>query len=229
MKKEPKKKKEKGIFAYYVELESPLDLARHSFGYTPGHVKAIKEGGKFKLISMGEKFVDVRLIYYTTVDRISSFFVYNPGSSDSKERFEIREKVPQEQSDFKSYKAPIVELLSNPYTESKDLKKGGKVMKIEVKDFNAFVKSLANYAQDDEPPPKLYSFFSGKDHIIGTFDFFHEGGAKIFTFAKTNIKETFSALSYSYITDLIEPVNSFVEKSTVYIRVINLKKPFPFF
>jgi hypothetical protein len=109
------------------------------------------------------------------------------------------------------------------------MKKSGKIIKIEIKDPHALVKSLANYVHEEEPLPKLYAFYDGKDHIIGTFDFFHESGAKIFTYAKTDIKDSFGALSYTYTTDTVEPANSFAEKSAIYIRVINLKKPFPFF
>ena len=48
---------------------------------------------------------------------------------------------------------------------------------------------------DDEPTQRLYAFYDGKDHIIGTFELFHESSAKIFTFAKIDIKRTFSALA----------------------------------
>ena len=44
-----------------------------------------------------------------------------------------------------------------------------------------------------------------------------------------DLKEKFGTLSYNYLTDTIEPVRSFEGKSAVYIRVINLKKEFPFF
>lgn len=228
-KKDQKKEKgEKKIYAYYIELESPLDLAREAFGYSSGHIKAQKDGSKYRLLSIGEKMNDIRFIYYVTLDRIGNFFLYNPGS-DSNERYEIKDKILSDQMDFKSYKAPIVELMANPYTEAKDIKKAGKVIKIEAKDSDTFIKSLINYSHDDEPPPKLYAFFDGKDHIIGTFDFFHESSMRIFTYAKINIKERFAALTYNYTNDSIEPTNSFTEKSVVYIRVINLKKQFPFF
>jgi hypothetical protein len=226
--KKGKSKEKKELYAYYVELESPLDLARQAFGYTAGHIKAMKNKDKYVLMTPGERIGELRLIYYTQVDAIGNFFVYNPGS-DSLERFEIKDRIISDHTDYKSYKAPIVEMLTTPYSELKDMKKGGKVTKIEIKNSDALIKSLASYAQEDDPLPKLYAFFDGKDHIIGTFEFFHESGIRIFTYAKIAIPERFSALSYNYTTDSIEPVNSFTEKSAIYIRVINLKKPFPFF
>ena len=230
-KKEKKAKggKDKNIYAYYVEVESPLDLVRHAFGYTSGHLKAVKSNSKYNLLSMGERLGEIRMIYYVQMDKIGNFFVYYPATAYSPEKFEIRDKLISDPSDYKTYKAPIVELVTFPYLEEKDMKKSGKIIKIEIKDSNALVKSLANYANEDEPLPKLYAFYKGNDHIIGTFDFFHESGARIFTYAKIDIKEKFGALSYTYTTDSIEPANTFSEKSAIYIRVINLKKPFPFF
>ncbi len=228
MKRKPKKgKADKNIHAYYVELESPLDLGRQVFDYTSRYIEAIKDKGKYTVFSVGEKIGDIRLVYYFKTDKISDFFVYTP-ESDHSEKYEITDKLPS-QADYKSYRAPIVEILSNPYTEVKNLKKAGKIIKIEAKDSNAFIKSLVGHSSDNDSPQKLYSFYENSNHIIGTFEFFHESGAKIFTYAKIGIKEKFSALRYDYIKDSIEAANSFTEKSAVYIRVINLKKPFPFF
>ena len=133
MGKDSKKgEKERGLYAYYVELESELDFARHMFGYSPySHINAIKEGGKYRLLSFGERLKSVRMIYYTTTSALSNLFVYIP--AEQPERFEMRDKLSPN-ADFNSYKAPIVELLSNPYSEVKDLKKAGSVIKVGIKD-----------------------------------------------------------------------------------------------
>lgn len=220
-------KDKKAIYAYYVELESPLDLARQAFDYSSGHIKAVMENGRHRLFFVGEKFGDVRFVYYVTIDRMGKVFVYTP-MNDSKEKFDILDKAT-EHIDYKSYRVPLIELSMLPYTEVKDMKKAGNVIKIEVKDPDMLVKSLASYAHANETPPKLYAFYNGKDHIMGTFEFFHEGGVKIFTYAKAGAREVFGALFYNFTADSIEPTNSFVEKSGIYIRIINLKKTFPFF
>jgi hypothetical protein len=220
------KKSESGIYAYYVEVESPLDLARQVFDHGPAHVNAVKVKDKFRLFANGEKLGDVRLTYYVDLDKIGRFFVYAPGS-EFKERLDITDNVLD--LDFKSYRAPIVEALANPYTEVKDMKKAGDLIKVEIKDASSLIKSIAAYSREEDSMPKLYAFHDKKVHIIGTFDFFYESGMRIFTYAKIGINEKFSALSYNYSTDTIEPVNSFPEKSVAYIKVINLKEPFPFF
>lgn len=221
------KSKEKELYAYYVEVDSPLDLARQMFDYAPGHVKALKENSKYKLVFSGEKFGEIRIIYYFQFEGIGNFLVYTPGT-DSIERLDMVDKI-SERMDFKSYKAPIVELSENPYKEVKDLKRAGKIMKIEARDSNMLIRSVANSAHGEDSMPKMYAFFDGKDHVIGTFNFFHESGVRIFTYSKTDITGKFAALRYNYTDDSIEPANSFTERAGVYIRVINLKKPFPFF
>lgn len=224
----PKKEKaDKNIYAYYIELESQLDFARQSFDYTSRHINAIKQKSGYRLVASGERLGGLRLVYYTQVGKIGNFFVYSP-EAEPKEWCGIEDKLPP-QADYKSYRAPIVEIASSPYIEAKDLKKGGHIIKIEAKDANSFIKALVSHSHDDEPPERLYAFFDGKDHIIGTFDFFHESSVKIFTYAKSGIKEIFSVLRYNYNNDTIEPASTFTEKTAVYIRVINLKKPFPFF
>jgi hypothetical protein len=226
-KKGRKKKGSKELYAYYMELDSPLDLARQASSYEQGNINAIKSGGAYRLMANGERFGDLRVIYYSNIEKIANFLIYNPGS-DSKEIFEMKNAV-MGGYDFKSYKFPVMELMSDPYKEARDFKKADRVIKIQVKSPDSLVKSTANYAREEESVPRLYAFFHGNEHIIGTFDLFHESSARIFTYAITDKKEKFGALSYNYTDDTIEPVNSFVDKSVVYIRVINLKKPFPFF
>jgi len=226
-KKKDGKKADKNIYAYYIELDSILDFARQALDYTSRHINAVKEKNKYRLVTTGERLGGVRLIYYTEVVKIGNFFVYTP-EAEPTERCSIEDTLPQ-QADYKSYRAPIVEMLGGPYTEAKDMKKAGNIIKIEAKDANSFIKALAGHAHDDDAPQKLYAFFRGKDHIIGSFDFFHESSAKIFTYAKMDRKNVFGALRYNYSNDSIEPADTFTEKTAIYIRVINLKNPFPFF
>ena len=56
----------------------------------------------------------------------------------------MEEKLPG-QADYKSYRAPIVEILSSPYLEVKDLKKAGNIIKIEARDASAFIKALVGH------------------------------------------------------------------------------------
>ena len=221
------KKGDRELYGYYIELESPLDLARYSLDYHGSHIKAIRYGDAYRLFSMGEKVGDIRILYYVTSEKLSNFMVYKPWS-DYGEKLEMSESIT-EQMDYKSYRAPIVEILSNPYIETTDFKKVGRIIKIEVKDPNTLVKSLAGYSHDEDQLPRLYCFKIDSNRVIGTFDLFHESGVKIFAYAKIPSDKRFGAIVYNYLTDTIEPVISFTEKAAIYIKVINLKNPFPFF
>ncbi len=226
MKKSGTKKKGKDVYAYYVELESVMDLARYLSGYGPGaYLKAVKDASNYRLLTGGEKLGDVKIVYYTDVKSISNFMIYTP-ETERGERFEFADKPGQ--PDMRSFRAPVIELLSEPYSKVKDLSKAEKVITVEVKDPDALAKSIAGMAHEDEEMPRLYAFHSKGDHIIGTFDLFHESNAKIFAFARTRIKETFIALAYNYTTDTIVRADDFSDRSAVYIRAINLKRPFPF-
>jgi len=221
------KRKGKEVYVYYAELESTLDLARYIAGYGPGaYVKAVKEAANYRLLAAGEKLGDVRIVYYSDVKSIADFLIYSP-ESEKGERFELADKPGQ--PDLRSFRAPVIELLSEPYSKVKDLSKAEKVINVEVRDPDALAKSIAGLAHDEDEMPRLYAFYSKNDHIIGTFDLFHESNAKVFAFARTKIRETFSALAYNYTTDTVERANNFSDRSAVYIRAINLKKPFPFF
>src|SRR5271155_3026743 len=95
--KDKKEKKKKIIHAYYLELESPLDLARQAFGLGAVSIKAIKEGAKYRLLLTGEHIGEIRIIYYATVEKIGNFFVYHAGWSEQFERSEIKDSIIADQ------------------------------------------------------------------------------------------------------------------------------------
>jgi hypothetical protein len=227
MAKSKKDKADKNIYAYYIEVVSPLDLAKQIFDYSLRHINTVKEKDSYKIFAPGEKFGDVRFVYYVNLEHIGKYLVYTP-EAEPIERYTMVDRLP-EQPDYRSYRSPIVELLATPYSETKDIKKAAKVIKVEVKDPHMLLKAMIGRLNEDLQPQKVYAFYSGGDHIIGTFEFFHES-VKTFTYAKTEIKNIFNAIRYNYEKDSISTTNSFTEmSSSFYIRVINLKKPFPFF
>jgi len=226
MKKESKSKDRK-LHAYFMELDSLLDLAKQIFSYEHAYVKALKDGKGNMLTSGGEKFGDTRIIYFSRAEKEGKFLIYN--ALDFSENAEIRNSALPEEIGYKAFRAPIVQLESSPYAETKELKKHG-VVKVKATDASAFIKAIAGHFAKEESMPRVYAFYTGKDHIIGTFDLFHEGSTKIFTYAITEHGKRFNSLVYNYTNDSIDVSNTFSpEKSTIYVRVINLKKPFPFF
>lgn len=227
----PKKKgKKSGMEACYIKLNSVLDLARNACDFT-GAVRpiyAVKDGKSYTLFSAGEKVGDLRLLYYCKCDATGKFCIYNPGDEYSKEGAEIKDDINAEANDLKLYKIPIMELMKNPYT----IKAGAKpeLQQVQVKDFESLVKALiSGMSGDDSGAPKVYGFSCKGERFIGSYELFHESGARFLTFAKVDQKGAFGSISYNYIDGMVETSNSFSGKSRMYIRVINLAEPFPSF
>ena len=223
------KKSSKSTGFIYTKLNSQLDHARLVCDFT-GAVRpifAIGEGKSYKLLSTGEKLGDVRTIYYSKADNIGKFCVYTPGDIQQPEKLEMKDSLGETQS-FGSYNIPILELEDSPYKEKGAAKPEAKL--VHAKDFAAIVRVMINsMSTEEDGAPKVYAFFSGKDHIIGSFELFHDGDSKFFTYAKVDAKKPFPAISYNYTDGEIGISESFGSKSHMYIRVINLAETPIFF
>ena len=219
-----KHSKGKDIYAAYCEVESEIDLAKTALCSGKRFINAVAAGKNIRLFVQGEKFNDIRILYYKDVEKRGSILTYVHENGESAALTDI---VPERQ-DFRSYVAQIVEFSDLPYKEEKDFKKVGQIIKAEVKDHAMLAKCVAALTADDEGIPKMYSFFSKGEHIIGSFDLFHEG-AKVFSYSKIQEKASFGALKYDYMTGRVLPANLMNDNIGIYIRIINLKNPFPFF
>jgi hypothetical protein len=226
----PKKKdKDDETDACYVRLNSILDLARNSCDFTGAvrPIHAIKEGKEYTLFSIGERVSDTRMLYYCKSNEIGKFCVYNP-NEEPKERMEMKDEISSESSDIRLYKIPVVELLKNPYKIKKTAKLEATL--VQVKDFSSLIKALINdNAGEEAGAPKVYGFFSKGEHFIGSYEMFHEGSSKFFAYAKVDRKDVFNSIGYNYANGVVEVMDSFSSKSHMYVRVVNLAEPFPFF
>ena len=213
---------EKGLHAIYIELDSMRDLARQLMGRS-SHIKAFRKESEYMLSVQGEKIGDTRLIYFMRSKAMGKFLLYDP-DVEGKEHAEITDSMP-DHPEFKSMRVPIMMLESNPYSVGKF--PGDSVTNVRAADFDSFVKALA--AMHEDGSPKIYAFFDGSDHITGTFDMFRESGAKVFTFTKAPFEKPFAAIRYNYMTGKPSATDSFTDNSSIYIKTVNLKSPFPFF
>ncbi len=213
---------EKGLHAFYIELDSMRDLARQLMGRS-SHIKAFRDNSEYMLSVQGEKMGDTRLIYFIRSKAIGKFLLYDP-DVEGIEHAEITDSMP-DHPEFKSLRVPIMVLESNPYSEGK--LPNDSVTNVKATDFDSFVKALA--AMHEDGSPKIYAFFDNSDHITGTFDMFRESGTKVFTFTKAPFEKPFGAIRYNYMTGKASAVDSFADNSSIYIKTVNLKAPFPFF
>ncbi|MGH2638887.1 MAG: hypothetical protein ACRDF4_06355, partial [Rhabdochlamydiaceae bacterium] len=122
---------------------------------------------------------------------------------------------------------PIIEIPKEMY-DTKAQAKFDNVIQMQIKDYASLVKALLTNGSDDGLPA-VYSFVSKGTRYIGTGDLMREGDTRVFTYSKTDEKEPFSALVYEYTTDKVSAERKMSEKSTGYVKVINLAEPLPFF
>lgn len=224
----PKKRGKDETDACYVRLNSALDLARNSCDFTGAvrPINAVKEGKEYRLFSIGEKVCGTRMLYYCKSGAIGKFCIYNPGG-ESKERLEMKDEISTEASDMRLYKIPVIELLKNPYRVKEKAKLEATL--VQVKDFSSLIKALISDTVGEEGgAPKVYGFFSKGEHFIGSYEVFHEGSAKFFAYARVE-KDIFNSIGYNYANGAVETMDSFNSKSHMYVRVVNLAEPFPFF
>lgn len=214
-------------YGYYLKLSALTDLARSSCSIGSGvsHINAIKQGRGYRLFSIGEKLESTRLLYCLDVDTKDNVLVYNPNTED--EECDFKAAVPAAPEDYKKYKMPVMELSGSMYSIRNKL--GDAVATIEVKGLDSLVKSIVSDNSGRTEGIRLYSFFNKTQHIIGTFSLFRNGGSRTFAYANTDAKEQFGYLQYNYLSDSVDFCHSIAEKPMIYLRIINLAEPFPFF
>ena len=219
--------KGQNLYGYYVPVSTIFDLARVScvLGSGASHITAIKQGSAYRLYSLGEKLDNLRLLYYLDAEYKGEVLVYNPNAEEEECAFEDR--VPLAPEDYKKYKIPVVEISKSLYTIKSKL--GDAVATVKVNGVEALVKSIVGDTSGRTEGIKLYAFFHNSQYIIGTFSLFRDGGMKTFAYASTDSDEQFGYLRYNYQNDSVEFCHNTTEKSLIYLRIINLEGPFPFF
>lgn len=226
-KKQDEKKKEK-LIGRYVQLSSLEDLARIHLGepHIPRHLRALKDGNSYKIFIQGERFGDARCLYYVKAATLRRFCVLRVGH-DGVERAELKDDVTEDVGDFKAFKVPIIEISKEIY-DTKVQPKFDTVVQMQIRDYEALIKALLTNGSD-EGMPMVYSFVSKGSRYIGTGDLMREGDTRVFNYSKIDDKEQFSALAYDYNTDSVTAERKVSDKTTGYVKVINLAEPLPFF
>ena len=219
--------KDQGSQGYYVRLSALIDLARHScvIGSGVSHINAIKQGSKYRLFSLGEKLDGTRLLYCLDVESKGDALMFNPTAEE--EECGFKDAAPLTPEDYKKYKIPVVEISNGLYTIKPKLSNA--VVTVKVNGVEPLVKSIVSDTLGRTETVKLYSFFHNSQHIIGTFSLFRDGTSKTFAYASVDAKEQFSYLRYNYLSDSVEFCHSIADKTLIYLRIINLAEPFPFF
>ena len=210
----------------YFELNSEIDMARYActFGLSHRPVYAIKRGGKYMLLAEGETISNTKSFYCTYTDRISRFLVYYV--SENEENMKMQD-IPREDEHYKSYRVPIIELENIPLVE-RTIKKEAVVL-IKAKSLEYLVKDIISNSAEVESVLNSYCFEYKGTMYAGAFNLIPDEKLTTFMYSRCEAKGRFSFFKYSYTNDSIEMVDHISGNSFIFVKVINLKNPFPFF
>ncbi len=212
--------KENELNAIYMMVSSLEDLARCAFG-SHTHIKAVKIGQKFRLLTDGEKITHP-IIYFTDVDKIGKYLVYR--MDNGIENAKIADSHPEEVAGYGTYAMPIIEISNDPYKKIAHPKMDA-IKLVEVMDLDSMVRAFASNSYDDNLQ-RMYVFKHKKNNILGTFDLFRKRNG-VFAYVSTSM-EIKGVLEYNYSTDSVKSA-SIMTPGKAYIKVIHLSEPFPFF
>ena len=219
------KKQNNKISVTTVRLSSLRDLMRFgsTFASQLSYVYAMKKGTTYTLFLKGEKIGDSLTIYSSEAESIKRYILYGPHSAHREELL-MTDDVSKYAQDYKMYKAQVIELLDNPFSEVKKQK----VLLLKVADYRPLVKRQVQTG-DDDIPGKVYSFeYKGKGYI-GVFNFFRDDEISTFMYAEASGCHGKGFFRYDYTTDLLEVADCFTDTQYPCVRIINLAEPFNFF
>ena len=220
-------KKSSKIFCRLIKVSSIEDLAELASTFTNiiKTLYAIKYSNKYRLFTFGEKINDVKNIYYFDTNAIEDYALYY--NNESEVRFEFVNKLT-EFDNFKKYKFLIVEL--NDIFKEVKVKESFKL--INIKNYNTMIKKLALKSAEKRVQEKVYVFDYKNNKVIFSFNLFGDENLFAYSYIKNkNLKEHFNFFRYNFLYDDLEISNNIGNENSndIYIKVINLSKPFNFF
>lgn len=227
-KKEPKKSGTKELF--YIETESIEDLARFScrFDSSAKEMLIFKVKGKHRMVALGEQINESVMALYKDSEVDADTLKYTYVSEDHKESMEVASTFDQRQSG--SAYINLIDIDMSKFKEAKpDAAKGINCVKINKLD--DLVKSGIKRSVMRDTIDLLYAFEHKGKTIFGAFDIIEELSSEKKTFyysgSNTRIKANFAR--YKFGTNTIDFSNEFGEHSYMYVKIINLARPFTFF
>ncbi|MGC8571876.1 MAG: hypothetical protein ACP5RI_03580 [Candidatus Micrarchaeia archaeon] len=228
--KEKIKKEEADITnrACFIELATLDDLGRYlMFTNINKGLFSIAENNAMKIFISGPKIKDKRLLFYYKVEgkNKAKYLIYKPEDGHSKKISEVSDETAKEQQATIT-QVPIIPIEKIPYKEDKL----DKVTCINVVDYEAMIKIIIARSINDDSIGKIYMFNTNNTYFIASFALLGSDDSNILYYAKiNNVDPTKGFFQYDYSEDSISQTNIIDNTSKLYLRIIYLKKEFPFF
>ncbi len=221
-------KREMAIPSQFVKLRSVHDMARNvsTFGDLIRPIFAQKNQGGYRLMWPGAKIGECRIVLYCESKEIGNCLLYKPKSEFGEESVEFMAVQPSGPQGGNAQCIPILELKNVPFEEKKPRIDASC---IEARDSSQLIKAVITKAMDHETMGKVYVFSYKQARYVAAFGLIDEDELKFLTYSRLDEGGEFCFFRYNYSNDRVEPTNTFGDHSYIYVRVVNLAEPFPFF
>ncbi|MDE1845842.1 MAG: hypothetical protein KGH53_00975 [Candidatus Micrarchaeota archaeon] len=226
-----KKPKKGGKELLYIETETIEDLARFSsrFDSTAKEMLIYKVGGKHRIVGLAEQIEGKVIALYkdSEIDADTLRYVYV--SEDHKESMEVASSIDQQRQSGSCY----INLIDMDMSKFKVAKPEGVkgIACVRLNKLDDLVKSAIKRSVMRESIEMLYGFTHKGKTYLGAFDIIDEltDEKKTFYYSVANTKLKANFARYKFSTNTVDFSNDFGEHSYMYVKIINLAKPFAFF
>lgn len=210
--------------AIFIRTASVVDLCRYAykFDFTSENLLADLITGGERLMALGERINDkFLLIYYADVESAKGMIEYSPPAEEA-EAFRF--------VNHRTSKTCINVLrCSIPFSSRKKKPQSG-LFTVKMGSAEDIAKAAIG-GSDSDHIPHLYSFDYKGRHILCGFnliDALHNGASSLY-YAVSQKPLPGSFARYNYNSDSVEISERIGEHSYMYVKIINLAEPFPFF
>ncbi len=226
----PKGKEKNAKEILYVKLASAVDLARHAYNFdftSRSLIQKAAKSGVTQVFCLGECIGNVTIAYYVNIDSPSAVAVYNfPSSRDERETVRFTGAGEGNEKN----RIGILDIDLSAFGQAKNVRKDEIVM-IRVGSPEDLVHATIKRTMSEESFMSLYAFDYKGRTILCCFDLLQElmDDKKTFYYAVLKDKGRAGFAKYSYADNTFEFTDTVEEHSFIYVKIINLAEPFPFF
>ena len=209
----------------WIKVKSAVDLARAActFDTYSKDLIATKRDGKDVLCLIGEDLNSSTIAYYVEEEHKESMAIYIAGPEG--------EEVSFSNTNEERLNATYINILpieSLPFNTSS---KEDSILQIKVLKAESLIRSIIKKAVQKEEIESAYIFEFKNKTYIGAFDVIYEltDSKKTCYYSEIPNYEESGFIRYNYSKGAFEFAKNFGEHSYLYIKLINLEQPFPFF
>ena len=224
MKGRPKKRK-----ILYIKLSSLDDLCRYAcnFDYTNSTVMSIRSASAYRIFAIGEDLGEASIAYYINSASKESLISYTyPSSPSQRENSHFTDQMGGPQSHCMG----IISIDNAGFKQAaaKGIKR---ITMMGLSSPHDLVSAIVKSASGGSTIPRMYAFNHGGRKALCAFDAIAElsGDDNIlyYSFTEKNVPGSFAR--YKYTENKVDFTEHMGEHSYMYVKIINLAEPFPFF